>query len=46
MMLRRNLLLAVAALPAMAQAQPAFPDHPIRLIVPFAASTSLTSRAG
>ena len=38
-MLRRHVLLA-AALPLAVRAQPAFPDRPLRLIVPFAAGTS------
>ncbi|MDN3567838.1 tripartite tricarboxylate transporter substrate binding protein [Paeniroseomonas aquatica] len=39
-MRRRDLLLAGAALPLAARAQPAFPDRPLRLVVPFAAGTS------
>ncbi len=33
---RRRLLLAALAAPAVAQAQPGFPDKPLRLVVPFA----------
>jgi tripartite-type tricarboxylate transporter receptor subunit TctC len=45
MPLRRNLLLAGLAWPAAASAQPRFPDHPIRLIVPFAPGTSSDMQA-